>query len=137
MSQWTRGRCALAAAELALHRGEEVATELAIAGRAVRALDKESWEWSFPLAALLRASCAALRTRDPAEVRRDLETAPTGFDAVGMGLHAAAARRRLGELLGGDEGRRLVEHADAWMTAQTIRSPARMTRMIAPGFAGL
>jgi len=50
-----------------------------------------------------------------------------------MALHAAAARRRRGEIMGGDTGRALVESADAWMTGQIIRSPERMTAMLAPG----
>ena len=51
-----------------------------------------------------------------------------------MGLFAAAARRRLGGLLGGDEGRALIAQADAWMAGQEIRNPARMAACIAPGF---
>ena len=51
-----------------------------------------------------------------------------------MLLYAAAARRRLGEMLGGDEGRALVETADAWMRSETIVNPERMTEVFAPGF---
>jgi hypothetical protein len=43
------------------------------------------------------------------------------------------ARRRRGEWIGGDEGRSVIGAADAWMAAQGIRSPARMTAMLAPG----
>ena len=63
--------------------------------------------------------------------------APTGafaFEAVDMGLFAAAARRRLGTLLGGDAGRALIAQADAWMAAQEVRNPARMAAGLAPGF---
>jgi len=45
-----------------------------------------------------------------------------------------AARRRLGSLLGGDEGARSIAAAESWMSAQGVKDPARMTAMIAPGF---
>jgi hypothetical protein len=51
-----------------------------------------------------------------------------------MSAHTAAARRRLGQLVGGDQGRELIEAADAWMTGQGVRNPVRMTRVYAPGF---
>jgi eukaryotic-like serine/threonine-protein kinase len=46
----------------------------------------------------------------------------------------AAARRRQGELLGGDEGRALITAANGWMTSQGIRKPGRITAMYVPGF---
>ena len=48
-----------------------------------------------------------------------------------MILYAAASRRRLGEIIGGDDGRAHVQEADAWMTAQQIRNPARMANVFA------
>jgi hypothetical protein len=49
-------------------------------------------------------------------------------------LFAAASRRQLGRLLGGDEGRALIDRADAWMSSQSIRRPDRMAACLAPGF---
>ena len=64
---------------------------------------------------------------------RDLfEAAAEGFDRHGMAMHAAAARRRLGMLLGGDAGDALVAAADAQMTAQGVVDPVRFTAMFAP-----
>jgi len=51
-----------------------------------------------------------------------------------MKLFAAACRRRLGKLIGGDEGHSLVAEADAWMAGQFIVNPARMTATLVPGF---
>lgn len=51
-----------------------------------------------------------------------------------MMLYATAARRRLGVVLGGDDGRKLVKAADAWMGAEDILDPVRMTEMMLPGF---
>jgi hypothetical protein len=47
---------------------------------------------------------------------------------------AAAARRRLGELLGGDEGRDHLEATDAFFMDELVRSPERLTGLLAPGF---
>jgi hypothetical protein len=51
-----------------------------------------------------------------------------------MGVYAAAARRHLGTLVGGDEGCDLIARADAWMIDQGISNPARMAAGITPGF---
>jgi hypothetical protein len=48
-----------------------------------------------------------------------------------MQLYAAVARSRLGML----EGSKLREQAEGWMSAQAIRNPARLSAMLAPGFA--
>jgi hypothetical protein len=51
-----------------------------------------------------------------------------------MSIFAAATRRHLGGLLGGDGGRALVAEADGWMTSQGIGNPARMAALYAaPG----
>ena len=51
-----------------------------------------------------------------------------------MGLYAATARRRLGQLVGGDEGPGLVARADSWMLAHGVKNPAKFTNMYMPGF---
>ena len=61
-----------------------------------------------------------------------LRPAIAGFEKAEMALHREAARRRLGQHLGGDEGRALVASSEAWMTAQGIKKPERMTAMLAP-----
>jgi hypothetical protein len=65
-----------------------------------------------------------------------LATATAELDAVDMPLAAAAARRRLGILLGGDRGRELAAAADGWMASRGVRNPARMTAALVPGFPG-
>ncbi len=62
-----------------------------------------------------------------------LERAEAGFEAADMALHAACARRRLGQVIGGDEGRTLIAAANEWMRGQEIKNPERMAAMIAPG----
>jgi hypothetical protein len=51
-----------------------------------------------------------------------------------MGMHAAAARYRLGENLKGEEGKMLIHQAVTWIEAQKICNPARAVAVFAPGF---
>ena len=37
--------------------------------------------------------------------------------------------------LDGDEGRALIESADAWMTGQGVKRPDRMSAMLVPGWS--
>ena len=80
-----------------------------------------------------RAPAAAGARGDASRAVPLLESAETGLAAAEMALHAAAARRRRGELIGGETGRALVCAAEAWMAGQGIKSPERMTAMLAPG----
>ena len=66
---------------------------------------------------------------------RALRAALAGFEACHMKLFLAVTERRLGELIGGDEGRALVHQANTWMTAQGIVNADRMTATLAPGFS--
>ena len=63
-----------------------------------------------------------------------LRRAIDGFDAGGLNLYAASARRQLGKLLGGDEGKALIARCDAWMAGQGIRVPEKMVRAFVSGF---
>ncbi|HYX20312.1 MAG TPA: hypothetical protein VFA98_05655 [Thermoanaerobaculia bacterium] len=49
-----------------------------------------------------------------------------------MALHAEAARRRRGELIGGN-GRALADASDLWMRSQGIACPDRIVAMLVPG----
>jgi len=64
--------------------------------------------------------CATLRVKD------------LGFERLEMALFAATARRRRGEIIGGEEGRSLVRASVACMIEQRIRNPERMAGMLAP-----
>jgi len=50
-------------------------------------------------------------------------------------VHAHVVRRRLGETLSGDDGRSVVQTADAWMHSHGIRNPARYAEVLAPNLA--
>jgi hypothetical protein len=46
----------------------------------------------------------------------------------------AAAQRRKGELLGGEDGRMLSARADATFREQSVEYPRAFLRLLAPGF---
>ena len=50
-----------------------------------------------------------------------------------MNLHAAAARHRLGLLLGGNQGAAMVDEAEEAMKARGVRVPERYAQMLVPG----
>jgi hypothetical protein len=123
-----RARAALAAAADAADAKPLLRAAEADAGR----LQRERMSWADALAHLIRAG-VALGRGDPEQACEFLRQAIRASDTTMMRLHAAVARRCLGRLIGGDEGRHLVADAEAWMARQNVRNPARMTALVAPG----
>jgi hypothetical protein len=121
-----RARCALAAAAQATRKRPL----LRAAERDARRLEREGMPWSSALACPIKAGVAASRG-DRSRARALFAQAVTELEAVDMNLYAASARRRLGELLGGDEGRAQIDRADSWMREQTIQDPKRMADVFA------
>ena len=124
-----RARCALAAAA----DGMEILVPEAEKAAAV--IEKENMPWANPLARTIRAAIAAGAGR-PAEAISLLEKAEQELLTAEMRLYAAAARRRRGELSGGESGRALIASADEQMAAQDIVDPARIAAMLLPGRFG-
>jgi hypothetical protein len=124
-----RARAALAAAADAV----DPAPLWRAAERDARRLRRERIAWAEALGQLVRAGVAMGR-HDADAARELLEDAVGRLETVGLRLHAAAARRRLGKQVPGSQGHRLVEQADAWMKSQNVRRPDRMTALLAPGF---
>ena len=86
--------------------------------------------WSRALARLVRAGVAAGRGHDWKAVEL---LAASVDDFEGLEMHfAESARRKLGLLVGGDNGRGMVSRADSWMTGQEINNPSRMATMLVP-----
>jgi hypothetical protein len=104
---------------------------LVAAERLTRKIERERVAWSAPLVPLARAAMAEMRGEREGAVAL-LDAAIGGFERVEMGLHAAVARRRLGELTGAAA---LVGAADRWMADQRIKNPAAIAELLAPGFA--
>jgi hypothetical protein len=116
-----RGRCALAAVVESASAAERDAL-LREASSAAARLERERRGSARAFGALLRAGIAAVRHEDP---RPALASAVAALEEASMALFAAAARRRMG-----DE----QSAADRWMADQGIRSPARMTALLVPGW---
>jgi tetratricopeptide (TPR) repeat protein len=75
----------------------------------------------------------ALEKRDVVNAVSALRCALDHFERAQVGMHAAATRRRLGQLISGDEGRMLVLESDEFMTAQGVRNLEAMTEIHCPG----
>jgi len=118
---------------LASSGGGRDSSKLRLAEKLASQMEKVNMSWSKPFATLARATIAHQRG-DAAKAAALLSEAAQGFERAEMRLHAAAARRRLGERLRDDRGRQLITEADAWMVGQKIKNPEALTRMIAPGF---
>ncbi len=123
-----RARTALANSAIRVDRDK-----LRIAEKLARKIEKEKMSWGNPFASLVRAAIAHQRSEE-FRIATFLTDAVQGFEDADMHLYAAVARRRLGEITGGDKGQQLITEADAWMMAQRIKNPAAMAQMLAPGF---
>jgi eukaryotic-like serine/threonine-protein kinase len=127
-----RARTALACASVSRDARERRAL-LALVVRSAHALERERAEWATPQADLLLAGVAMLENRPEAALAL-LRRAAHALNQVSLLLPAAAAARRWGLLLGGEQGRKHVEEGERWMRAQGVVNPERMTAMLVPGF---
>ena len=101
------------------------------AERDVARMEREGHVWADAEALLFRATIDAQRG-DAAQARTKYARAIEAFSAMGMKLDVACTRRRLGELLGGDEGAARVREADAVLAAEEVRDPVKFARTHAP-----
>jgi hypothetical protein len=100
--------------------------------RDIRKIAREDCSRARGLALLTEA---ALRSLDPNGSESTLlRQALVAFEESGMALHAAVTRRRLGQLLDGEEGRGLLAASDACMAAHGVERPERFAVALAPGF---
>ena len=132
-----RGRAAVAAAGWLIADDAAGADPRRLLTEATHHADKiigEKLAWAEGQGRLITAAVASLRG-DAERARADLRLALTHFEAAGMALHATVARRRLGALLPGDDGVRMIAAAEAWMSDAGVADPGALVRMLAPGFA--
>ncbi len=127
-----RAGCALAAASA----GHDRDRLLRVAQRDARQIEREqqfSARANRAKGQLLRAGIQATRGNHAAALEQ-LAAARDGFQAARSPLWQAVAKRRTGELLGGDQGDAMITEADAWMASQNITNPVNLTMALAPGF---
>jgi eukaryotic-like serine/threonine-protein kinase len=106
---------------------------LDLAEKLARKIANERMSWATPFASLLMAALEYQR-QDTDNAETLLISTVGRFEQEQMRLFAESARRRLGELIGGQRGRQMIKQADEWMTEQKIQNPELMVRMLAPGF---
>lgn len=124
-----QARAALATSE----GGKERSRRLKVAEEMAKRIANENAAWATPFASLVRAGIAH-RYGDKERAAKLLSEAAINFKSQDMELYAAASRRRLGEMVGGDHGYQLMTETTAWMASQRIKNPDAMTRMLTPGF---
>jgi serine/threonine protein kinase len=127
-----RGRAALAAAATGSGNRRRL---IALGSEAARRISATGAAWSEGLVAILRASAAHLDGDDPQAIL-ELERAAAACDRDDMGFFAAAARLRLGQIVGGTEGAALVARSEAHMREQAVVDPHALCAVLAPGFRG-
>ncbi len=126
----TLARLLVASARVA----EEPASLLAEASKLAERIEALGLGYGRAYAQLIEAAIARQRG-EVAKTRRALEQAIKLADEARTEQYAAAARYRLGSLIGGVEGQALLDDARVWLRRQDIREPTRMLDVWAPGFA--
>jgi len=124
-----RARVALRHAAL----GEGGASALRSATEDAKRMERYSTPWGDALATLVRAALAERRD-DPERAVELLRDGATRLDAADMRGYAAAARYRLGALLGGDEGTEATAAARRYFEQETVVNHGAMVELLAPGF---
>jgi hypothetical protein len=126
---------ARAALQVAAQGGPEVEARLRQVEADARDMERQGLAHMRARADLLRAGVAAVKGRAGEAVER-YRRAAEKLEELGLGLYAASARLRLGQWLGGEEGRALQEAARQWMQGQGVLSPESMAEIFAPATRG-
>ena len=126
---YERGLSAVAAASAGFDRKRA----LKAADKYARGLSREKLAFGRAMGHLLRGSVrAASGDRDAA--LGELAVAIPMLDTADLRYLAACARHRRGELLGGSQGRELVEQSRAFFVTQDVKNIERCLAMSAPGY---
>ncbi|MDA8017011.1 MAG: protein kinase [Thermoanaerobaculia bacterium] len=126
-----RARCALAAAASSADIDPmELRSARAVAEADARRLERAGSNWTLGLGRTLHAGLATLEG-DRDRVIEHLAVARSAFEAAEMSVHAAIARRRMGQVLGHDVDVRAAD--DLLRLGNGIVRPDRIADVGAPG----
>ena len=129
-----RCRTALAAANRHNKTSPQRTKALKIARECSRILDRQTNPWGRASARVAQAALQEFEGNVAAAAETFLAAAIV-FEEIDMMGYAWSARRRAGQMIGGEEGRNLVEAADRWFESQSILRPERFAAMHVGGFA--
>jgi len=129
-----RYRTALAAANWDRNSPTQRKRAWKIARESRRILDRETNPWGRASAIVARAAFEETEGKIASAAQTFLSAAKL-FEHTDMMGYAWSARRRAGQMIGGDEGRDLVEAADCWFQSQSILRPERFAAMHVGGFS--
>ncbi|HEY5947304.1 MAG TPA: protein kinase [Kofleriaceae bacterium] len=120
-----------ARAAVAVAAAKRDKNSMTTAMRAIRRLGALWLPWAKASAQMLDGIVANVRGDDASAVR-SLRDAARAFDGLDMRLYAETTRLRIGQLVGGDEGRDLVTGANEWLVREAVREPARLAMVFTP-----
>ncbi len=129
----TRARVALAFGARATSVGGDRQRFAAEARTFARKLARDPVPVGRSLAIVLEAGASRV-AGDVERAVQELRRALGALEKQETMLHATAARRRLGEAVGGDEGRAMIARADEWFAREGVKNPARTVAMLVPGW---
>lgn len=109
------------------------ASALRQARKHARALMRSSIPLARGWGTLAMATAAAIGKRRDEAIRL-LQTSIQTFVEIEANLYAAAARWRLGSLLGDDDGDELRRLQQMWLEDQGVANPAKLVDTLAPGW---
>lgn len=129
-----QGRCAASALDDASHTPSvdtrALRATLVRCSRKLSVRENQIWKG---FAAMFQGALAADRgDRDACMLA--LQRSLAHLEVEGTAMHVAAARRRLGQMLGGDRGRELLAAGDAYLHAQLAVSLEATTELHCPGY---
>jgi serine/threonine protein kinase/tetratricopeptide (TPR) repeat protein len=105
--------------------------KLRVAAAAAKALDKEGADWATALAHLVRAGLARA-VGEQHDAIDALRLSIPALDGCDMALHAAVARRRLGEHIAGTEGASLIAECDEFLANEGVVAPDKIIALTLP-----